>query len=87
MKLAKFWLLNGSKKKGKKSVKKVSKKTIKRVVKKSVAKPKVKTVVKKVVKKVYVAKPVKKLPTSIMTEQEKIKYYCLKLFNALLKEA
>lgn len=74
MKLAKFWLLNGSKKKGKKSVKKVSKKTIKRVVKKSVAKPKVKTVVKKVVKKVYVAKPVKKLPTSIMTEQEKIKY-------------
>lgn len=74
MALAKFWLLNGSKKKGKKSVKKVSKKTAKRVVKKSVAKPKVKTVVKKVVKKVYVAKPVKTLPTSIMTEQEKIKY-------------
>lgn len=74
MALAKFWLLNGSKKKGKKSVKKVSKKTAKRVVKKSVAKPKVKTVVKKVVKKVYVAKPVNTLPTSIMTEQEKIKY-------------
>lgn len=74
MELAKFWLLNGSKKKGKKSVKKVSKKTAKRVVKKSVAKPKVKTVVKKVVKKVYVAKPVNTLPTSIMTEQEKIKY-------------
>lgn len=75
MALAKFWLLNGSKKKGKKSVKKVSKKTIKRVVKKSVSKPKVKTVVKKVVKKVYVAKPVNTLPTSLMTSQEKIKKY------------
>lgn len=79
MALAKFWLLNGSKKKGKKSVKKVSKKTakrvVKKVVKKTVTKPKVKTVVKKVVKKVYVAKPVNTLPTSLMTSKEKNKKY------------
>lgn len=80
MALSRFWLLNGSKKKGKKSAKKVSKKTTKRVVKKSVAKPKIKIVrksapakVKTVIKKVYVAKPVSTLPATLVKPEEKIK--------------
>ena len=79
MALSRFWLLNGSKKKGKKSAKKVSKKTTKRVVKKSVAKPKIKIVkksapkVKTVIKKVYVAKPVTTLPATLVRPEEKNK--------------
>lgn len=80
MALSRFWLLNGSKKKGKKSAKKVSKKTTKRVVKKSVAKPKIKIVrksapakVKTVIKKVYVAKPVSTLPATLVKPEEKNK--------------
>ena len=77
--LPKFWLINGSKKKGKKSVKKVSKKIARKVAKKSVvkksvvrkARPTTKTVVKKEI--VYRAIPTQ-MPTSIMTEQEKINY-------------
>lgn len=84
MALAKFWLLNGSKKKGKKSAKKVSKKAIRKsVAKKSVSK-KAKTVIKKVVvkakpktkvvtKKVFVATPVRSLPVSLMSSLEKNK--------------
>lgn len=72
MALSRFWLLNGSKKKGKKSAKKITRKTIKKVTVKKVSKPKVKKVVRKVVKeKVYVAKPVKSLPTRLMTTSEK----------------
>lgn len=84
--LSRFWLLNGSKKKGKKSVKKVSKKISKKVsTKKSITKP-TKTVAKKSVKKVikrvvrpaiakqvYIARPVPALPTALMTKEEKIK--------------
>ena len=80
MALPKFWLINGSKKKGKKSVKKVAKRIAKKVAKKSVvkksiikkSKPAVKTVVKKEV--VYRAVPTTTIPATIMTEQEKIKY-------------
>lgn len=72
MALSRFWLLNGSKKKGKKSAKKITRKTIKKVTVKKVSKPKVKKVVRKVVKeKVYVAKPVKSLPTKLLTKSEK----------------
>lgn len=76
MALPKFWLINGSKKKGKKSVKKVAKRIAKKVAKKSVVRKsrpaKTKTIVKKEV--VYRAIPTNTIPTSIMTEQEKIKY-------------
>lgn len=73
MALSRFWLLNGSKKKGKKSAKKVSKRIVKKIAKKVISKPK-KKIVKEVVKeKVYVAKPTRKIPTTLMTIDEKIK--------------
>lgn len=75
MALSKFWLLNGSKKKGKKSAKKVSKKIARKVgAKKSVKKvSRPKKVVREVIKeKVYVAKPVPQIPATIMTMEEKI---------------
>ena len=72
MALSRFWLINGSKKKGKKSSKKISKKIAKKLVKKTVVKP-TKKVAKKVVKaKVYVAKPAA-LPVTLMTSKEKNK--------------
>lgn len=75
MALSRFWLLNGSKKKGKKSVKKVSKKTARKIsAKKSVKKvSRPKKVVREVIKeKVYVAKPVPQIPATIMTMEERI---------------
>ena len=78
MALSRFWLLNGSKKKGKKSVKKVSKKTARKIgAKKSIVKTikkvsKPKKVVKVIKEKVYVAKPVTRVPATIMTMEERI---------------
>lgn len=78
MALSRFWLLNGSKKKGKKSVKKVSKKTARKIsAKKSIVKTikkvsKPKKVVKVIKEKVYVAKPVPQIPATIMTMEERI---------------
>jgi len=78
MALSRFWLLNGSKKKGKKSVKKVSKKTARKIsAKKSIVKTikkvsKPKKVVKVIKEKVYVAKPVPRVPATIMTMEERI---------------
>ena len=78
MALSRFWLLNGSKKKGKKSVKKVSKKTAQKIgAKKSIVKTikkvsKPKKVVKVIKEKVYVAKPVTRVPATIMTMEERI---------------
>lgn len=78
MALSRFWLLNGSKKKGKKSVKKVSKKTARKIsAKKSIVKTikkvsKPKKVVKVIKEKVYVAKPIKRVPATIMTMEERI---------------
>ena len=78
MALSRFWLLNGSKKKGKKSVKKVSKKTARKIsAKKSIVKTikkvsKPKKVVKVIKEKVYVAKPVQRVPATIMTMEERI---------------
>lgn len=73
MALSRFWLVNGSKKKGKKSSKKIAKKTVKKIVKKTISKP-TKKVAKKIVKKakVYVAKPAA-LPVTLMTSKEKNK--------------
>lgn len=78
MALSRFWLLNGSKKKGKKSVKKVSKKTARKIsAKKSIVKTikkvsKPKKVVKVIKEKVYVAKPITRVPATIMTMEERI---------------
>ena len=74
MALSRFWLLNGSKKKGKKSVKKVSKKTARKIgAKKSIKKlSRPKKVVKVIKEKVYVAKPVPQIPATIMTMEERI---------------
>lgn len=78
MALSRFWLLNGSKKKGKKSVKKVSKKTARKIsAKKSIVKTikkvsKPKKVVKVIKEKVYVAKPVPQIPATIMTMEDRI---------------
>ena len=73
MALSRFWLLNGSKKKGKKSVKKVAKRIVKKITKKVVSKPKRKVVRETVSERVFTARPVRRIPTTIMTQEEKIK--------------
>lgn len=83
MALGKFWLLNGSKKKGKKSAKKVAKRITKKVAKKVsrkvVRKPTMvsrarKSVWERPTISVFKARPVSSLPENLMTVEEKIKF-------------
>lgn len=61
MALSRFWLLNGSKKKGKKSVKKIAKKVIKKVTKKTAKKSKKVTLLPSVIKTSSVKRKLKRI--------------------------
>lgn len=69
MALSRFWLINGTKKKGKKSVKKVSAKVMKKITKKSSAKSKKVSLLPSVIKTSTIKRKVKRVKPIIKKEK------------------